>query len=1723
MASGFQYTCSQFISALQFPSLNLQVQEVTRHFKETASYHESTVPVSPASSSSSHTLKLFLSGLECGEVGAVEASCWGLRRLHETDQLSVSELIAQLLSKLASCLHTLPVVSLLGDLLLILNTANRYNLHINQHPLALAFSSCPDSVLSTILSLFSRDGAPRALLALWPCLTQILIDPQLTAQRPHVITTLAEIISSPRIPAGVPYSLTRLLLLAAVYESECPIRTRLMHSLLDLAISNPDTLPLSEIVSRCYSTLLTAASPAACLPLLHKLKRLLLLQPRLLSCGTIHWLCLSLLRTEIVQWAPQLADIAELVLDTCRDNSVSDVTRDSRSLLLFSLLGAQLNLERLRPEVSSRCSGLLSSLLTGAKRVERSASRLRDLSTGDVLSGVTTGELSLFSSLSSLLLVCPLSLVTVWCQDTLHSLSSSTADSQPPLALCCIVSSLLTELSSPSLPPDQLPEARLILRLLLRVISRIMATASNIGPPLIALLLLTMDRCASPADTLLTLQTLASLSTHPACVILVLRSLLSLADTPPLRSAALRALVSLWKQHDAVYPHVKQLIQAQCPSAEWSVARSLSVLDICSTRPAVHGEEMLPLVRGLTESREHSLLVCVGLSALTSLAAAETVTFSSSLHLLASAVGTQAPAAWEPAVAEKATHLLRLCPKLLDPSAAPDQELVFRCLQQLMTLLAHTHEQARAAAVSALSEFTLQEFFLVDPFSASVRMELSIPDCLDLSPDRRSRSQCAALFSRVLRIEFLSPNSCRALGQLLSRWLGEELTAGSAVFPREHRQEVERGEAALRSSGKALTDCLPKLKHLKDIPDAFLLSPHQAVSLLFVGRELWWYSESPQKLLLQFLRLLSRSLSYPAALATLSDVNTFLLVVDGVKLFMRDALSSYRPDPSDHCSPIESLFHLLDSITCQENPQGAMWLMVGLALNVRELHSSRLQAAIQSLINALLTASAHLLSASTDSYSLTDESGTMYFSRNLTPLSGVAYLGLGVLAGVMGAHLKQKFSSNTLSLFIRAWHASQQPSPQLDVLYALSLSSILRAKRSYRLEEGPAARKLNELSERCTLQIQQGSYPSQYACMLLIDDAILIRSKQQELLNALTATESADRQLESSALACSVLTCRLYSMREISLQECDEVISLFLKLARDQPSIFPHTAVCVILSHTACYGHVASQLLIGKTLSQLRTLLQQSSDGNVTSLLQAILAVFGTFQPLIGALPPPTPAHYSILQQGVRAFLDLTSPRVDRENRFSSLMVLLGFVHSRYSHFSESIRTPSSSQFLPDNTLLTPLFGFLEESLQCGTISREYQLEKFVTIFEELCRLKKPLPTYPWCNLVTCVQRNTELDAIHGSLLKLIFKIQSHATEQELERITFLFDHWLLDTTLDNSKVGINCRKILAHNLSSVFDLCTDQFRFNYLLLFLIQDPSLSALILEGLVKLMEEKETTIIQQLKRDVIVFALKAILTGSMEDHICCPDAIPPLVKCLSHLSPADRNKLIPEEGEFFLLLRSHIFNNTREYHWIRPCITFLINLPPLTLTVSSHYVHAILTQLSLVRALPSEVVSQVCLEILTLVKPKLKSKALSSVEEQSTLMFNSVLILSLINPEISRMSAMLIQSQLSHLNDTHSGIEISLCLSEMTNTLISISSVNQQERRYVPVLKRIYECLLLFFQLLEEETYTSEQCALLFSLLPHLRSVDEVVSVKPWAMMGQAIFIQSNLLLKLSCRH
>ena len=271
MASGFQYTCSQFISTLQFPSLKLQAQEVTHYLKESNS---DSTPVLDAPSSSQQALKLFLSALECEEAGAVESGCWGLRRLHQTESVHASELVSLLLTKLTLCHHPLPVVSLMGDLLLGPTISHRYNLHTNQHPLALAFSPSPHSVLSALFSLFNYSLTPP-LLSLWPCLTQILIDPQSTTHRAEIFHTLLEILSIPTTSVTVSSSIIRLLLLSAVYESEFSVKIQLVHSLLDFFLSRPisDTLPPSEVTALCYSTLLSTSKPVTLYPLLHKLKR----------------------------------------------------------------------------------------------------------------------------------------------------------------------------------------------------------------------------------------------------------------------------------------------------------------------------------------------------------------------------------------------------------------------------------------------------------------------------------------------------------------------------------------------------------------------------------------------------------------------------------------------------------------------------------------------------------------------------------------------------------------------------------------------------------------------------------------------------------------------------------------------------------------------------------------------------------------------------------------------------------------------------------------------------------------------------------------------------------------------------------------------------------------------------------------------------------------------------------------------------------------------------------------------------------------------------------------------------------------------------------------------------------------------------------------------------------------------------------------------------------
>ena len=1544
MASGFEYTRSQFISTLLFPSLSLQVQEVTHYLKEPNS---NSTPVS----SPSDSLKLFLSGIECEEVGAVESSCWGLRRLHETNSIQSSELVSLLLSKLTLCHHALPVVSLMGDLLISATTHDRYDLLTNQHPLALAFSSSPDSVLSTLFSLFSH--SPTPLPNLWPCLTQILIDPQFATHRPDSVRTLLEITSIPTVSAGVSSSITRLLLLSAVYESESHLKIQLIHSLLDFYLSRPLTLPPSHLIALCYNTLLSPTCPVAVHTLLHKLRRLLLTYPSLLAdCYTIAWLSLSLLKTELVQFSSLFNEITELVIHSCQDESVSALTADSLSLLTFSLLGAQLNLERVRPDVSSSYSLFLRGLLSAGKRAERGDVKSADslIETGSVFSGAEfyAGELCVFASLSSYLLVCRTDVVLKWCQDTLQSLSLVQTKSSP--SLCCITVSLLLEFTH-----DVTTEPQPIIRILLEIVAHLVRIATNLAPPLIALLLLTMDRCSHAEEAALTLHTISTLSTHPACVVITLRSLLSLTDTPSLLPAVLRALISLWKLHDSIYPHVKQLIQVRPHSSrEWKLARSLCILDICHTRPVVHGEEMFPLVQELVSSRT-PIFVSIGLSALASLVSAETVEFSESLDILAVATDNQSPVLWHPSVAERAILILRLSHKRLDPSVSRDQEQLCRCVQQLLFLLTHSDRQTRAAAVSALSDLTPQELILTDPFSLPLRRELSIPDCLDLPPDCRARKQCGSLFTFILRIEYYS-EGCVALRELLSSWLREELSSRSLVYPREHKQEVERGEAAIRSTNKVLTGCLPKMKHLTDIPDSFTVSPHEAAALLFIGRELWEDSDTPGKLMQQYLKLMSRCLSYSAQSSDdLSEINSFLIFVNGTHSFMEDALRVYHP----HSSPIESLFCLLDQMRCEENPQGSMWLKVGLTLNVRELHSTAQQNAIQTLVDSLLVASSRLLSSS-DSIYLVDT------SRNVTLLSDISYLALGVLGGSMCAHLNQKFSTDTLALFFRTWKASNQSSSQLDILYSLTLYSILKANRSYLLQEGPAARKLAEISKRCTQQIQEGLYPKQHTYLILTDDVTLVRHEQQKSLQALTRGE----QLEISAINCSVLTCRLYSLREISPQECSEVIYTFLKLSREHPG-FPHYTTSILLSHTACYGDVASQLLLSKSLTHLRSLLQQSSIQGIASLLLGILAIFGAFQPVIGPNTPPTPAHYSLLQQGVRSFLDFASPRIDKQNTFSHLLTLLGFIYSHYSHFSDTIRAPSSSDYLPNNIILSPLLKFMEETLQSGCIFQQAQQDKLAIIFEVLSQTDQTLPNYPWYNLIISYLWNTDSDLIHSSLLNLIFKLQFQATEKDQERITFLIHHWLLDPTLDRNRIGIICRKVLAENIHKVYNFSKGEY-FNDILIFLSRDTLITLSIMRGLVNLMEEKETTVVQQHKRTLLFSSLKVFLTAPTVNQLICDEVLPFLVRCMVHVSQSDKDTLIPLKGQDYILLRSRLFYATLEYHWLKPCITYLVHLSALTLDLHSVCTCATLKQISLIRTLPFKNVSEVCLDILNLIK-------------------------------------------------------------------------------------------------------------------------------------------------------
>ena len=1731
MASGFHYSCSQFLSALQFTSLSSQVQEVARQLRDPSVSSEDVASLSdatpPSRPSPSHALKLFLSGCQSTEFGAVESSCWGLRRLHETDLVATQELISQLQTKLTTCPHPTPLVSLLADLLLSEHSHPEYNLHTHQHPLALAFSHCPDSVTCAISSLLTAQHAQPALHMLWPCLLHPLIDPRLSRHRTSLTSTLLEVASAPSSSGLIATALLRLLILSVVCSDDAD---HILLALLDFSLSCPTLSPLSDVISSSLNFLLHCSVHTTCSLLLHKLKRLFTSQPDVLfNISIIPWLALSLLSPFLTPLATQLTDIAELVVKTYQQDSVPAASRDSLSLLLLPLLSAQLGLQRIRPDIASRYSLLLQSLLSAPRRSQRGSGTIEQVQSASSIScdaGVYQGDLCLFSFLSRFLLLCHISLLTAWCEDTIVFLSQATVDYESPPLLSCIASSLLTEFTSDS--STSASSSTRAIQQLLRLISLLVRSTPSLSPPLIACLMIAMDRCPYPELAALTLHTLSSLSTHPACVLLLLRSLLSLSDTPALLPPLLRALVSLWKRHDAVFPHLKQLIHFCTPSSlDWSLARSLSILDVCRDRAAVHGEEMLPLVSDLVECRD-PLFACIGLSALVSLVEAGATEYTHALRLLFASVGSGSPAHWEAHIARRAAQLFSLSHTQLE--FARDQELLCKCVQQQLALLAHSDELVQAAALSALSETSPRDIVLLEPFSPSLRALLSLPDSLDLSPDRRSRNQCAALCSFILRIDF-TPRSefegSSALSRLLSYWLDDELSSSSSVFPREHKQEAEKGEAALRSTAKLLTSHLPKLTHRTDISD-LSLSPHQAVSILFLGRELWGSSPAPENLCQQYLQLFSRSLLFspipPTSALTPSDINSFLVFIHGLQLFMSDVISSTTLP-----SPVASLFPILDRLTCSRNPQGVMWLLIGLALNVRELHSSGLQSSIQALINSLISASTHLF-PSTDSYAPLPAAQTLSFSQDLSAVNEVAYLGLGVLGGVMVAHLKQNFSANTLNLYIRAWNSPQHSSHQLDILYALTLSSILQTKDTYLLEEGPSSRKLAELCKRCTQQIQEARYPGQFAYILLRDDVTLIRRKQQESLETLTAQEFPRAQpFEIAAMNCSVLTCRLYSHREISLQQCDQIISTFLKLSSQAaPDSCLHSAAGILLSRTATSGHVAAQLLIHKYLSQLRSLLQTSPDQfeSISPLLLGIFALFGAYQPIFGnqAHPcPPTPSHYSVLQQGVRTLMDYISPKIDKKNLFSHSLSLLGFIYRRYSLFSETIRTPSSSARLPDNIILTPLFSFIEQSLFSGNIHHGFQRLKFETIFNVLSSKRNRLLSYPWANLITCFQRSSEHDGLHSSLLKLLFRIQSQATEQEHQQIRYILHCWVLDPAICPDRIGVKSRKVVTDNISCLFDSSADPLALKPLLLTLLQDPQLFVSILKGLIIMLTEHDTEVVRAFKRTLLITSLEYMLS-SPSSYLYKPEFIHLFDECLSKLMPKDIERLLPQEGEAFLLLRVHLFIHSYEYIWLRPCITYLLDQPPLT-RISLSPLSDILLQLSIIRTLPISRCSQVCLEVLNVAKSALQNRTDSvpttTLEKHSTLVFNTLYILCLISPEMSRISGPLFFSHLKLLpNNTPLDSDLSLCLSNVTHATIAINtSKHETQNSHTPIVKKLYEFLLLFTQLLDScDESDSFLISTTFSFLTRIRQMDSVIASKPWALFGQAILIQSRLLLK-----
>lgn len=258
---------------------------------------------------------------------------------------------------------------------------------------------------------------------------------------------------------------------------------------------------------------------------------------------------------------------------------------------------------------------------------------------------------------------------------------------------------------------DQEAERQECLSVLLKMVDKNNELSSSI----MTLILYKLAEERDPTMQLELLQNLPAMAVQKENIPLIVHTLETLKNKQALKNLIVDLYTRLWKIECRCYPYLQKLLQEPIKDGdefwELNVAKALSMKQICETRPAQHGEELVSLLSDILNKCsgvQGSLPSSIAIEAIAALCSADIVDITTTWKSLAPRLSRDK----RPAVIRSLCKLFSLVPTLRSSGTAYEN-LVNEVVAKLWSYITTSENLSVVkAAFEALSKFELAQLSL---------------------------------------------------------------------------------------------------------------------------------------------------------------------------------------------------------------------------------------------------------------------------------------------------------------------------------------------------------------------------------------------------------------------------------------------------------------------------------------------------------------------------------------------------------------------------------------------------------------------------------------------------------------------------------------------------------------------------------------------------------------------------------------------------------------------------------------------------------------------------------------------------------------------------------------------------------------------------------------------------------------------------------------------------